>query len=110
MTLPTAKWAVYYGTIKLKDGSMATYSAADIAELYGITGESYLAIALTDPEPFINGPDYMSYYHLKPLPDGNYFDAIQRYNTNYEEQWDEDFVTGKGKWAVRPDVQSDEDF
>lgn len=111
MTLPLPKWAVYYGTIKLKNGSTETYTAVDIATLYGVEDEDYLSIALTAPEPFTNAADYLTYYHLKPLPDENYFNAIERYNTENEIQWDDDFDAHQGgRWAVRPQHESDQDI
>lgn len=112
MALPEAKWAVYYGTITLKNGSPATFTALEVATLYGVQDEDYLEIALTAPWPLQPGKTELEYFHLKPLPDGNYFNAIERYNTatpndSYE---DEDFDARKGgKWAVRPEHVADED-
>lgn len=109
MALTPPKWAVYYGTIRLHDGSTATYTALQIATLYGVQAQPYLAISLAGPFPFKNGQEEMSYYHLKPLPDGQYFNAIDRYNTNVVVQMDEDFDAHRnGKWAVRPQFESDE--
>lgn len=111
MTAPiTPRFAVYFGTITLDDGEPATYTAAEIAELYGVDEEDYLAVDMSLPEPFRGGQDYMSYYHLKPLPDGRYYDAKVRYNIDIEEYFDEDFDARRnGKWAVRPQIDSEED-
>lgn len=104
------KWAVYYGTIRLNDGTIETYTAAEVAALYGIEDEDYIEVSLVGPEPFTSGNDYMTYYHLKPLPDGQYFNAIERYNTENEIQWDEDFDSRRnGKWAVRPEFDHADD-
>lgn len=113
MTYPiTPKWAVYFGTIRLKDGTLQTFTADDVATLYGVDGEDYLPVDMSDPEPFSNGRDYMSYYHLKPLAnDHDYFNAIDRYNTTGAIQWDEDFDARQGgKWAVRTKHQSDQNI
>jgi hypothetical protein len=109
MSLPIAKFAVYYGTIRLRDGTLQTYSAAQIAAFYNVSDQNYLAVALTGVQPFQNGRDYMSYFHLKPLPDGQYYDAKIRYNIAYQEQLADDFVVGQGKWARRPTESYDEE-
>lgn len=109
MALSEPLWAVYYGTIRLSDGSPATYTANQIATLYGVQAEDYLAIDLAQPFPWINGAQELSYYHLKPLADEQYFNAIERYNTENEIQWNEDFDGRRnGKWAVRPQFESDD--
>lgn len=111
MALPVPKWAVYFGTITLDSGSPATYTAEEVAELYGVEDEDYLAVPLAGPEPFLNGQEYMSYYHLKPRRDGRYFNAPEHYNVEVETYFDEDFDARRnGKWAVRPLAESDEDI
>lgn len=104
------KFAVYYGTITLDNGTSHTYTAADIAGLYNVADQPYLAVPLVGNEPFLSGQEYMSYVHLKPLSDGLYYDAKERYNFYNVVQQGEDFVTGQGKWARRPDEQFDEDI
>jgi hypothetical protein len=102
MSIPTLKFAVYYGTITLNDGTTHTYTADDIATLYNVDDQPYLAVSLVGNEPFMNGQEYVSYVHLKPLANGKYYDAKERYNFNNEIQWGDDFITGRGKWAIRP--------
>lgn len=102
MSLPVLKFAVYYGTITLDNGAEHTYTAPEIATLYNVADQPYLAVNLAGPEPFQGGRDHMSYVHLKPLPDAQYYDAKERYNFNNEVQMGEDFVVGQGKWAKRP--------
>lgn len=110
MSLPTIKFAVYYGTITLHTGAEVTYTAEEVAELYGVEAEDYLEVPLAGPEPFLNGQDYMQYVHLKPLPDQQYYNAIARHNTEFEDYFDEDFDARRnGKWAERPQFVSDED-
>lgn len=111
MAIQQPKWAVYYGTIRLDDGTMATYNAAQVAAFYGVENETYLPVSLIGPTPFLSGPDEMSYYHLKPKSDPRlYFNAIDRYNVDNEIQWDDDFDAHRGgKWAVRPEFDNSED-
>lgn len=108
MALQEPKWAVYYGTIRLDTGDEVTYTAAEVAEFYGVQAEDYLEVPLTGPTPFANGPEELSYYHLKPKSDPRlYFDAIERYNTENEIQWQDDFDARRGgKWAQRPQTDS----
>jgi len=110
MSIPILKFAVYYGTIRLDNGTIHPYSAADIAALYNVSDQPYLAISLVGNEPFLSGQEYMSYVHLKPLPDGLYYDAKEQYNFNNEIQQGDDFVVGQGKWAKRPNAEFGEDI
>lgn len=105
MAIPEAKWAVYYGTIRLDTGEEETFTAQEVAELYGIEDEEYLSVPLTGPLPFAPGKSELEYYHLKPRPDGRYPDAKTLYNTETpnESYLDEDFDARRGgKWQVRP--------
>lgn len=106
MALPEMKYAVYYGTITMKNGSPQTFSAADVALLYGVENETYLSVPLAGASPF-DGADELEYIHLKPLPDGNYYDAKDAFNVDNEIQWKQDFDARRGgKWAVPPIAQS----
>lgn len=109
MAIPDIKFAVYYGTIRLDDGTIQTLSAPDVAALYNVSDLPYLPVPLNGPTPFQNGPDELSYAHLKPLSNGQYYDAKQRYNFYNEIQYDDDFVVGQGKWARRPQFDNSED-
>lgn len=103
MTLPLPKFAVYYGTIRLDDGTTQTFTAAEVAALYGITGHPYESVPLSGLNPFGPGVDELTYIHLKPLANGIYYDAQETYNTNNEIQLGEDFDAHRGgKWAVPP--------
>lgn len=100
------KWAVYYGTITLDDGTVATYTAAQIASFYNLGSDPYLSVPLVGTNPFHGGIDdpnsEVSYYHLKPLSNGNYYDAHTRYNTTGAEYSDIDFdARSKDKWTHR---------
>ena len=109
MAIPTPKFAVYYGTHRLDNGEYETLTALQVATLYGVQADPYLAVPLAGPSPFHGGQQELSYIHLKPQPDGDYYDAHERYNTDMQPYLDEDFE-GKagGKWA-RPPQQSEED-
>lgn len=109
------KWAVYYGTITLDDGTPATYTAAQVASFYNLGSDPYLAVPLTGITPFHGGADSplseVSYYHLKPQPDGAYYDAHLKYNTSGAEVLDIDFdERSKDKWTHRKRWDTSEDF
>lgn len=110
MALPETKIAVYYGTITLNNGDVETYTAAQIAELYNVADRDYLEVSLTGPEPWNHDPILeLSHVHLKPLPDGQYYDAVERYNLDHEILYDEDFNPHVGgKWAVPYRENADE--
>lgn len=110
MAITPLKFAVYYGTIRLTNGTPATFTAAEVAALYNVGDQPYLAVPLVGTDPFQNGQDYMQYVHLKPLPSAQYYDAKERYNFNNEVQMGDDFVVGQGKWAKRPSDEFDEDI
>lgn len=103
MALPKPPIAVYYGTITLKDGTVQTYTASQIATLYNVNLLPYTAVPLVGPSPFKTGQE-IRYIHLKPQTDPSlYFDAQDRYNYNETDYFDDDFDAHEGgKWAVRP--------
>lgn len=108
---PAPRWAVYYGTITLDDGTPQTYTASEVAALYNLGGADYLAVPLIGPSPFLGGVDEVSYYHLKPQPDGQYYDAPELYNTSNEEYLDIDFdARAKDKWVHRIREDQSDDF
>lgn len=111
MSLPAAKYAVYYGTITLNDGTLQTFTADEVATLYGVDQEDYLSVPLIGDTPFSGGVDELSYIHLKPLKDARYYDAKERYNVDNEIQYDEDFDSRRGgKWAVRPEFEHEDEL
>lgn len=108
------KWAVYYGTIILDDGTPATYTAAQVAAFYNLGSDPYTAVPLVGASPFSGGIDSpnseVSYYHLKPQPDGKYYDAHIQYNTSGAEYLDVDFDTKrKDKWVHRKRFYDDDE-
>lgn len=108
------KWAVYYGTITMDDGTQQTFTAAQVAALYNLGSDPYLSVPLVGPKPFYGGYDSpmgeITYYHLKPQPDGVYYDAHVQYNTTGEEYLDIDFdAKSKDKWAHRQVIDQSED-
>ncbi len=112
MALPTLKYAVYYGTITLIDGSVVTYTANEVATLYGVEGEDYLAVPLVGTSPFAQGRNEVEYIHLKPQRDPSlYYDPREpeKYNAD-NEQWDApDFDAQEGgKWEQPVKVSEDD--
>lgn len=89
MPIPTLKYAVYYGTIRLDNGQLATYTASHLALLYGVQDEPYVAVPLLGVNP-IQNTEY-EYVQLKPLSDANYYDAKERYNADMEPYLDRNF-------------------
>lgn len=66
-------YAVYPGTVTLYDGSQKTWTAANLAAAYGVSGESYLTVNTNldlprDPQLL------MRYIHLTPRGDDTYQD------------------------------------
>lgn len=66
----TIKYAVYPGSVTLYDGSVDTFTALELATLYGVEGESYLTVTTSADIP--RGELYFEYIHLKPRKDGVY--------------------------------------
>lgn len=112
MALPILKFAVYYGTITLIDGSVVTYTANQVATFYGVQAESYLAVPLVGISPFKGAENEVSYVHLKPQRDPSlYYDprVPEKYNEDNEEWFGPDFNAREGgKWEQTP-VRLDED-
>jgi len=109
------KWAVYYGTITLDDGSVETYTADEVAALYNLGSDPYTAVPLVGANPFhggINDPmSEVSFFHLKPLANQAYYDAHVRYNTTGAEYEDIDFdARTTDKWVHRQIIDESEDF
>ena len=110
MSIPTLKYAVFYGTIRLDNGDIATYTADQVATFYGVQAEPYVAVPLTGINP-IQDTEF-EYVLLKPLTDMAYYDAPSRYNATMQPYLDNDFDAKRGgKWVVKPVIgESEEDF
>lgn len=63
-------YAVYPGSVTLYSGESATFTALELATLYGVQDEDYLEVATAADEP--QGEDYFRYIHLKPRRDNVY--------------------------------------
>jgi hypothetical protein len=70
MTLPAIQYAVYPGSVTLRDGQVATFTAEELATAYGVDGEDYLVVA--DNTEIPPAPEFFNYIHLKPRADGVY--------------------------------------
>jgi hypothetical protein len=86
MTMPaTIKYAVYPGTVTLYGGDTATFTALELATLYGVQDEPYLTVNNNTQIPA--GESYFKYIHLKPRADGIYS------NIKTEAQDDDQVIT-----------------
>ncbi len=112
MALPEVKYAIYPGTTPVYDENGDyigddTFTAEELAELYGVDEEDYLVVNPGDPEP--QGMTYFEYIHLKPRSDRMYINM----KTQIEEVYRPDF-DAKKKWtdetnprAIDPEVEND---
>lgn len=66
------KYAVYPGSVTLYDGTVKTFTAAELATLYGVSGELYLTVSGNWPAGF----NELEYIHLKPRAD-DYYENIK---------------------------------
>lgn len=112
MALPVVKYAIYPGTVATynDDGDFignVTWSAADLAEVYGVDGEDYLTV--TNEQWSLSNMEYFEYIHLKPRADGKYINML-----NQVEDVDRPEFDGRKRWTneTNPnsiDPETDED-
>lgn len=112
MALPEVKYAIYPGTTPVYDENGDyigddTFTAEELAELYGVADEPYLTVNEGESEP--QGMTYFEYIHLKPRSDRLYINM----KTQIEEVYRPDF-DGKKRWtdetdprAIDPEVAND---
>lgn len=96
MPAPEIKYAVYPGTITLDSGAEATFTALELATLYGVDDESYLTVS--GPTEVPQGETYFEYIHLKPRPDGKYYNIQDSEHTQEDSLIGRDF-DGKKKYT-----------
>jgi len=92
MAIPNIKYAIYPGSVTLYDGTTETFTAEELAELYGVEDEDYLVIPDETPPwwrnyylalllvptirevvlAVLSTETYLEYIHLKPRADGTY--------------------------------------
>lgn len=70
MTLPAIQYAVYPGSVTLRTGEVATFTALELATAYGVQDEPYLTVA--DNTQIPSAATFFNYIHLKPRADGLY--------------------------------------
>lgn len=110
------KWAVYYGTVRMDDGTTQTFTAAEVANSYNLGTDPYTAVLINGPSPFHGGIDdpmsEVSFYILKPRTDTlPYPDAHVLYNTTGAEYDDIDFdAHSKDRWTHRQIIEEDPDY
>lgn len=89
------KYAVYPGTVTLLDGEVKSFTALELAQLYGVQDE-YTEVTGADIEP------HAEYIHLKPRPDGRYEDMKMKLHDNGQQiTWDEGFKEDDPKYRSR---------
>lgn len=77
------KYAVYPGTVTLINGEEKSFTALELAQLYGVQ-DDYEEVTQGEAEP------YAEYIHLKPRPDGRYEDMKMKLHDNGQQiTWDE---------------------
>lgn len=87
-------YAVYPGSVTLYDGTTATLTGPELAELFGVQDEDYLTV--TGPENEPQGEDAMRYIHLTPRADGIYPNMkVATHDDDEEITWDRDFDGSK---------------
>jgi len=107
MAVPTVKYALYPGTTPVynEDGDYIgddTFTAEQLAELYGVSDEDYLVVNEGDPEP--QGMAYFEYIHLKPRSDRVYINM----KTEIEEVYRPDF-DARRRWTNETDPNTIDD-
>ena len=109
MALPEVKYAIYPGTTPVydEDGDYIgddTFTAEELATLYGVQDEDYLTVEEGDPEP--QGMTYFEYIHLKPRSDRKYINMKTEVEAIYRPEFD-----AKKRWTEEtdPDHIDDDD-
>ena len=83
------KYAIYPGTVTLYNGSEVTYTASELATLYGVSDEPYLTVNNETEIP--QGLEYFEYIHLYPRRDGKYYDIKDSEHTQDDDLMGENF-------------------
>ena len=100
MAAPQILYAVYPGTITLYDGSEVTYTASELAALYGVDDESYLTVStdLQEAQLKADPETYSRYIHLKLRKDNKYYDIKDAEHTQDDSLSGRDF-DGRRKYT-----------
>jgi hypothetical protein len=100
MAAPDTKYAVYPGTVTTYAGDELTFTASELAVLYGVDDEAYLTVSSAAEEAALlsDAETYLQYIHLKPRPDNVYYDAKDGDHTQDDRLLGEDF-DGKRKYT-----------
>lgn len=105
MALPEIKYAVYPGSVTLYNGTIRTFTAAELAAAYGVSGEAYLTVN-SDLDLPRDYRERMQYIELRPRQDNIYR------NIKEEAQDDDAAVTwgpnfdGNKKYTDETDPQT----
>lgn len=84
--MPEVKYAIYPGTVTLQDGSTKTWTAIDLAAVYGLADEDYLVV--NNPTEIPQGMAYFEYIHLAPRDDDKYIDMKAEVEDVYRPDFD----------------------
>lgn len=112
MALPEVKYAIYPGTTPVYDENGdyiedQTFTALELATLYGVQDEDYLTVAEGDPEP--QGMTYFEYIHLKPRSDGKYINMLAEVEDVYRPDFDakKKYTEETDPRAIDPEMEND---
>lgn len=99
-------YAVYPGSVTLRDGSVRTFTALQLATAYGVQAKPYRVITGAFPQ---DGTE-INYIHLKPRPDDTYQDiTFTAEDDGQVESYRRDF-DGDRKYIQETDPQSLKDI
>lgn len=107
MTLMNHKYAIYPGSVTLYNGTVRTFTAAQLAEAFGVQTEPYLVV--NNPTEIPKDMAYFEYIHLKPRRDNNY--PAYKVVAQDDDQvitWEEDFDSSK-KYTMETEHPYSED-
>ena len=94
--MPEIKYAIYPGSVRLYDGSIATFTAAELAAVYSVEDEDYLVVPDDVSEAELaSSLDYFKYIHLKPRADNEYFDQKDAKHDQKDDTVGEDYDGSK---------------
>lgn len=112
MALPEVKYAIYPGTVAVYDENGDhidddTFTALELATLYGVQGEDYLTV--NNDTWSLQDMEYFEYIHLKPRSDRKYINMLNQVEDTSRPDFD-----GKKRYTeetdprkIDPEIQND---
>lgn len=89
-------YAIYPGSVTLYDGTVKTFTALQLATVYGVQTEPYVTVS--DPTQIPQGEAYFNYIHLKPRKD------------DYYENWKDYAMDDNQVSTLGPDFDGDRQY